>query len=204
MFTGLVAMTGALIAVRSTSAVGARLSIRAGFDDGPLALGESIAVNGACLTVDAIGAGGFEADASAETLARTTLGGLVAGSPVHLERALRAADRMGGHMVTGHVDGVGALAERRALGDAVCMAFRVPGELAKFVATKGSIAVDGVSLTVNAVDGDRFEVVIIPHTLSKTALGALAPGDRVNLEVDLVARYVARLLSVDRFSQGQS
>jgi riboflavin synthase len=204
MFTGLVAMTGTLTAVRSRSEVGARLSIRARFEDGPLALGESIAVHGACLTVDALVTDGFEADASAETLARTTLGALVADSPVHLERALRAADRMGGHLVTGHVDGVGALVERRDLGDAVWMAFRAPGELAKFIATKGSIAVDGVSLTVNAVDGERFEVAIIPHTLDKTTLGMLAPGERVNLEVDLIARYVARLLSVERFSQEQT
>lgn len=206
MFTGLVAKAGTLAAVRragdtnDTRDLGARLEIRARFEDGPLALGESIAVNGACLTVDAIApdGGGFEVDASAETLARTTLGALEVGSPVHLERALRAADRMGGHIVTGHVDGVGTLAERRPVGDAVWMSFRVPSELAKFIAEKGSIAVDGVSLTVNAVLGDRFEVTIIPHTLEKTTFGAIAPGSRVNLEVDLIARYVARFLSADR------
>ncbi len=206
MFTGLVAKAGTLATVRragdtnDTRNLGARLEIRARFEDGPLALGESIAVNGACLTVDAIApdGDGFEVDASAETLARTTLGALEVGSPVHLERALRAADRMGGHIVTGHVDGVGTLAERRAVGDAVWMAFRVPSELAKFIAEKGSIAVDGVSLTVNAVLGDRFEVTIIPHTLEKTTFGAIAPGSRVNLEVDLIARYVARFLSADR------
>jgi riboflavin synthase len=206
MFTGLVAIAGTLAAVRhagdasATRDLGARLEIRARFEDGPLALGESIAVNGACLTVDAIApdGGGFEVDASAETLARTTLGALEVGSPVHLERALRAADRLGGHIVTGHVDGVGTLAERRAVGDAVWMAFRVPSELAKFIAEKGSIAVDGVSLTVNAVEGDRFEVTIIPHTLEKTTFGAIAPGQRVNLEVDVIARYVARFLSADR------
>jgi riboflavin synthase len=148
--------------------------------------------------VDALSPEGFEADASAETLARTTLGTLRPASPVHLERALRAADRMGGHLVTGHVDGVGELADRRDVGDAVWMAFRVPAELAKFIAEKGSIAVDGVSLTVNGVAGDRFEVAIIPHTLQKTTFGALTPGSRVNLEVDLIARYVARLLSTDR------
>ena len=218
MFTGLVATVGTLAALRRTAedgpeggvevsgkrVLGARLTIRAPFEDGPLALGESIAVNGACLTVDAVSRDGseFEADASAETLARTTLGALRVGSPLHLERALRAADRMGGHLVTGHVDGIGTLADRRAVGDAVWMAFRVPGELAKFIAEKGSIAVDGVSLTVNAVEGDRFEVTIIPHTLSHTTFGALAPADRVNLEVDLIARYVARLLSTERPAQG--
>jgi riboflavin synthase len=200
MFTGLVAKTGTLAAMHTPSgeSLGARLSIRARFDDGPLVLGESVSVSGACLTVDALSPEGFEADASAETLARTTLGGLRPGSPVHLERALRAADRMGGHLVTGHVDGVGALVDRRDVGDAVWMAFRVPVELTKFIAEKGSIAVDGVSLTVNAVAGDRFEVAIIPHTLQKTTFGALTPGGRVNLEVDLIARYVARLLSTDR------
>jgi riboflavin synthase len=201
MFTGLVAVTGTVASVRAKTGgagpAGARLALRARFDDGPLALGESIAVNGACLSVDAISADGgeFEIDATSETLARTTLGGLEAGSRVHLERALRAADRLGGHLMTGHVDGVGALIERRDDGDAVWMAFRVPAGLSKFIAEKGSVAVDGVSLTVNAAGDDRFEVTLIPHTIGKTTLGALAPGGRVNLEVDLIARYVARLLS---------
>ncbi|HEX4445085.1 MAG TPA: riboflavin synthase [Polyangiaceae bacterium] len=199
MFTGLVAVTGSVAAVQpKAGGIGARMTLRAPFDlpgEGPLVLGESIAVNGACLSVDAILPDGFAIDATSETLSRTTLGGLVAGSPVHLERALRAADRLGGHLMTGHVDGVGTLIERRPVGDAVWMAFRVPAELSKFIAEKGSIAVDGVSLTVNAAHTDSFEVTLIPHTLGKTALGALAPGGRVNLEVDLIARYVARLLS---------
>jgi riboflavin synthase len=204
MFTGLVAVTGTVASVQpKAGGVGARIALRARFDDGPLALGESIAVNGACLSLDAILDGGaaFEIDATAETLARTTLGGLAAGSPVHLERALRAADRLGGHLMTGHVDGVGTLAARRDVGDAVWMAFNGPPELSKFIAEKGSIAVDGVSLTVNAVSAASvgssalFEITLIPHTLGKTTLGALVPGGRVNLEVDLVARYVARLLS---------
>jgi|SRR5580704_820790 riboflavin synthase len=195
MFTGLVTATGTL-AARHARGPGARLALTARFDDGPLALGESIAVNGACLTVDAITGDGFEVDASAETLARTTLGRLKTGSTVHLERALRAADRMGGHIVTGHVDGLGSLLERRPVGDSLALTFRVPGELASFVAEKGSIAVEGVSLTVNAVGADRFDVTIIPHTLEKTHLGALRQGDPVNLEVDLIARYVGRLLAV--------
>jgi riboflavin synthase len=196
MFTGLVAITGSVASVQPKSGgIGARMAVRAAFDDGPLVLGESIAVHGACLSVDAILPDGFEIDATSETLARTTLGSLAAGSPVHLERALRAADRLGGHLMTGHVDGVGTLVERRPAGDAVWMSFRVPGELAKFIAEKGSIAVDGVSLTVNAARGDTFEITLIPHTLEKTALGRLAVGGRVNLEVDLIARYVARWLS---------
>jgi riboflavin synthase len=203
MFTGLVEATGTIEA-RTARGPGARLAIRAerlGEPD-PLALGESIAVDGVCLTVDAILPGGFEVDASGETLARTTLGGLAPGSRVHLERAMRPTDRLGGHIVTGHVDAVGSLVERRAegpadagdaSGESLWMSFLLPAELARFVAEKGSIAVDGVSLTVNAVPPGRFEVTIIPHTSRKTKLGSLAIGERVNLEVDLVARYVARL-----------
>ena len=194
MFTGLVAATGVL-ASRSPRGPGARLSVRARFDDGALALGESIAVDGVCVSVAAASADGFEADASAETLARTTLGTLAVGAPVHLERALRAGDRMGGHLVTGHVDGVGQVVDRRAVGEALWMAVRLPSILASFVAEKGSIAVDGVSLTVNGVEGDRFEVTLIPVTLEKTKLGALGPGASVNLEVDLVARYVSRWMA---------
>ncbi len=199
MFTGLVTGGGEL-AAREARGPGARLSVRVAgaaalLNVGrPLELGESIAVNGCCLTVADIVAGGFEADASAETLARTTLGALAVGSPVNLERALRAGDAMGGHLVTGHVDGVGSLAARRAVGESVAMTFAMPVALARFVAEKGSIAVDGVSLTVNGVAGDRFEVTIIPHTLQATNLGALPVAAAVNLEVDLVARYVARLV----------
>jgi riboflavin synthase len=194
MFTGLVATTGTL-AARSPRGPAARLTIEARFDDGALDLGESIAVDGTCLSVVAILPGAFDVDASPETLARTTLGRLEPGSRVHLERAMRASDRMGGHLVTGHVDGIGTVIERRADGDCLEMAFRAPAELARFVAEKGSISVDGVSLTVNGVRGDRFEVMLIPQTIEKTKLGSLAPGEPVNLEVDLVARYVARLLS---------
>ena len=212
MFTGLVAATGVL-AAREPRGPGARLSLSAAFDDGPFTLGESIAVDGVCLSVDALTTTGFEADASAETLARTTLGGLSPGAVLHLERSLRAGSLIGGHLVTGHVDGVGALVSRAPVGEAVAMVFRVPPELARYVAEKGSIAVDGVSLTVNAVDSrarsaahatnettaaNTFDVMIIPHTPAKTKLGALRPGDPVNLEVDLVARYVARLMSAER------
>lgn len=195
MFTGLVAAKGVLAAYDARGP-GARLVVAHRFDDGPLALGESIAVDGVCLSVDVISPGdaGFEADASAETLARTTLGTLNAGASVHLERSLRAGDRLGGHLVSGHVDGVGALVERRSLGESEWMSFRLPAELRRYVAEKGSIAVDGVSLTVNGTDGDCFHVVIIPHTLEKTKLGGLAPGAPVNVEVDPIARYVARLM----------
>jgi len=196
MFTGIVTAVGTL-GGRAPRGPGARLDIRARFDDGPLELGESIAVDGACLSVDAIGSDGFEVDASGETLARTTLGQLRPGARVHLERALRVGDRLGGHFVSGHVDGLGRLVERRPLGEAVWMALRIPRELARFVAEKGSITIDGVSLTVNAVTGDLFEIVLIPHTLAKTKLGALQADDPVNVEVDLMARYAARLSSTE-------
>jgi len=194
MFTGLVAATGVLGA-RGARGPGARLSLDADLDGGPLALGESIAVDGCCLSVAEFGPGGFEVDASAETLARTTLGRMAPGKVVNLERALRAGDRIGGHLATGHVDGVGELVVRNSLGEAVAMTFALPPGLARFVAEKGSIAVNGVSLTVNSVSSaGRFEVVLIPITLEKTNLSSLAPGDPVNLEVDLIARYVARLM----------
>jgi riboflavin synthase len=199
MFTGLVAATGVVVG-RSARGPGARLTFRAQLDGGPLALGESIAIDGCCLSVAAILHDGFEADASAETLARTTFGHLAAGRAVNLERALRAGDRMGGHLVTGHVDGVGELVDRRPVGEAVAMTFGAPPSLARFIAEKGSIAVAGVSLTVNAVGAHaaaaagRFDVTLIPITLAATNLGGLVPGDRVNLEVDLIARYVARLM----------
>jgi riboflavin synthase len=195
MFTGLVAATGVLGA-RSARGPGARLWLQADLDGGPLVLGESIAVDGCCLSVAEHRPGGFEVDASAETLARTTLGRIEPGTVVNLERALRAGDRIGGHLATGHVDGVGELVARRPLGEAVAMTFALPSSLARFVAEKGSIAVNGVSLTVNSVRSadHHFEVVLIPITLEKTNLSSLAPGDAVNLEVDLIARYVARLM----------
>jgi riboflavin synthase len=193
MFTGLVTATGAL-ASREARGPGARLSIRASLDQGPATLGESIAVDGCCLSVAAVSAAGFDADVSIETLARTTLSGLRVGAVVNLERALRAADRLGGHLVTGHVDGVGELVDRHPAGEAITMTFRTPPELARFIAEKGSVAVNGVSLTVNAVVGNRFDVTLIPVTLAATNLALLAPGDTVNLEVDLIARYVARLM----------
>jgi riboflavin synthase len=164
---------------------------------GPLELGESIAVDGVCLTVASRADEGFACDASSETLARTTLGRMPPGSPVNLERALPLGGRMGGHIVTGHVDAVGSVAARTTVGDAVEMRFSFPNELARFIAEKGSIAVSGVSLTVNRVDGGTFEVMLIPHTLAKTSLDALRVGAEVNLEVDVLARYVGRILECE-------
>jgi riboflavin synthase len=199
MFTGLVQTKGTLVR-RTQDGEDARLVIRGTLPGEALALGESIAVDGVCLTVDKITADGFEVDASSETLAKTTLGALAANGTVNLERALAVGDRLGGHLVSGHVDGVGSVVarERESGGASLKVTFEAPRELARFIAQKGSICVSGVSLTVNGVTGDRFDVMLIPHTQEKTTFDALAVGTRVNLEVDVLARYVARMLDVER------
>lgn len=194
MFTGLVQGIGRL-ASREARGGDARLRIEAGtlpFQD--IEAGESIAVNGACLTVVAFDDRGFEADASNETLSLTTLGRLPVGRGVNLERALRAGDRLGGHLVSGHVDGTATVSSVVDDGRAQRWRFTAPRALMRYVAPKGSITIDGTSLTVNAVDGDAFEVALVPHTLAHTTFGSTRPGDPVNLEVDQVARYVERLL----------
>lgn len=200
MFTGLIAGVGRL-AAREGRGGDARLRIDVGglpFDD--VQLGESIAVNGCCLTVVAFDASSFAVDASSETLALTTLGRLAVGAPLNLERAMRPADRLGGHLVSGHVDGIGIAAKRWDDARAERWRFEAPMALLRYVAHKGSVCVDGVSLTVNAVDdmssgSGGFEVALIPHTVAHTAFHALRVGDAVNLEVDLLARYVERLLA---------
>ncbi|TYT22990.1 riboflavin synthase [Luteimonas viscosa] len=194
MFTGLIEGLGQL-ATRETRGGDARLRIAVGslpFEGA--AVGESIAVNGVCLTVVSFDTTHFAVDASNETLALTTLGRLAQGQVVNLERAMRPDGRLGGHLVSGHVDGVGAVAAIEDDARAQRWRFEAPPALMKYVAQKGSICVDGVSLTVNAVDADGFEVALIPHTLAHTAFGRTGVGDPVNLEVDLVARYVERLL----------
>jgi riboflavin synthase len=193
MFTGIVETTGVL-ATRAARGEGARLSVTTAM--GPFVVGESIAVHGVCLTVQTVTSEGFECDATVETLACTTLGSIPVGGRVHLERSLAVGDRLGGHIVSGHVDGKLRLRTRRALSEAVELVFEVEDpSLAKFIAPKGSVAINGVSLTVNGVAGVQFDVVIIPHTLVATTLGELAPGQEANLEVDLLARYVERLLT---------
>jgi riboflavin synthase len=192
MFTGIVQQCGVVDSVEHGGG-GARLRIRC--ELGELELGESIAVDGVCLTVARHRpGGGFEADASQETRERTTLGERRGGDRVHLERALRVQDRLGGHVVTGHVDGVGWLVRREPLGEAQRVVFEIPGPLAGFVAPKGSVAVQGVSLTVNEVSGRQFAVVLVPHTLRETTFGTHPSGGRVNVEADVLAKYVARLL----------
>ena len=195
MFTGLVAGVGRL-AAREARGGDARLRIDAGtlpFEQ--VQLGESIAVNGCCLTVVAFDAHSFAVDASNETLALTTLGNLAIDAPVNLERAMLPTDRLGGHLVSGHVDGLATATQRWDDARAVRWRFEPPMALLRYVAHKGSVCVDGVSLTVNAVDDQGFEVALIPHTVEHTTFHALREGDAVNLEVDLLARYVERLLA---------
>jgi riboflavin synthase len=204
MFTGLVQGVGRL-AARDARGGDARLRIETrSLPFADAAMGESIAVNGVCLTVVAFDAAGFDADASNETLALTTLGMLPVGASLNLERALRADDRLGGHLVSGHVDGVGRVLAIEPDARAQRWRFAVPPALSRYIAQKGSICVDGVSLTVNAVDDVGFEVALIPHTVAHTAFATTAVGDAVNLEADLIARYVERLLVAPTLSTGSS
>jgi len=193
VFSGMIAALGE-VARLQRAAGGATLHIRCTFPGEALADGESIAVNGACLTVATPVDGGFIADLSAETLRRTTLGSLSVRAKVNLERALRLGDRLGGHLVLGHVDATARILELRREGGFQVMRVELPGSLAQEVAEKGSVAVDGVSLTVAGVHGGWFEVALIPTTLSSTTLGDRRVGDRVNLETDVLAKYVRRAL----------
>ena len=202
MFTGIIEGVGRLAGI-DTRGGDARLSIEAGslpFDE--VRLGESIAVNGVCLTVVAFNAKYFEADVSNETLSLTTLGGLAPGVLLNLERAMRPTDRLGGHLVSGHVDGVGRVLGIVPDARAQRWRFAAPQPLLRYIAKKGSICVDGVSLTVNEVDEEGFEVALIPHTVAHTAFARTAIGDAVNLEIDLVARYVERLLGTNSTGAG--
>ncbi|HEY5719159.1 MAG TPA: riboflavin synthase [Gammaproteobacteria bacterium] len=194
MFTGIIQAVGR-IAQRVPQGGDLRLRVDAGgLDLGAVALGDSIATNGVCLTVTAKDAAGYWADVSAESVACSTLGALRVGDPVNLELALTPSTRLGGHLVSGHVDGVGEVVARRPSGRSTWFRLRAPDALARYIAAKGSICIDGISLTVNAVDGAEFELNVVPHTLAGTTLGDCRPGRRVNLEIDLVARYLERLL----------
>ncbi len=194
MFTGIVQAVGRVAGIEPHAT-----DLRLSFDAADLeldgtGLGDSIAVVGCCLTVVALAEKQFSADVSAETLALTTLGDLEAGSAVNLELPLRLSDRLGGHLVSGHVDGVGTVVDIREEGRSQVWVFDSPAALARYIAAKGSITVDGTSLTVNRVEGSRFEVNLIPHTITHTSFAERGTGDRVNLEVDLIARHVERLL----------
>ncbi|UCH54092.1 MAG: riboflavin synthase [Pseudomonadota bacterium] len=201
MFTGIIEAVGKLVALERYG-VDARLR----FDTGKLDMtdvrqGDSIAVSGVCLTAVALGDGSFTADVSAETLGRTTLGSIGIGAGVNLERALTPTTRLGGHFVSGHIDGIGELLSQTADGRSQRMRFRVPTELARYVAGKGSICIEGVSLTVNEVAGATFSVNVVPHTLAATTLGSMRPGQRVNVEVDMLARYLERLMLGERAAE---
>ena len=195
MFTGIVEGTGTVAALAAAAdASGARLEVDAPWLVGQLAVGESVAVNGCCLTVAEPTPGGFAADLVAETLRRTALGGLGAGARVNLERPLPLDGRLGGHLVQGHVDGVATVLARTPVGDGEEVRIELPTDLERYVVEKGSIAVDGVSLTVAGVGPGWFAVALVPHTLEVTTLGERRPGDPVQLEVDIVAKYVERLV----------
>lgn len=193
MFTGLIEDLGTLRQWRRESNK-VQLTVATRIPMAELVLGESIAVNGICLTVVAFGGGTFTADVSPESLACTTLGELGPGDPVNLERALRLGDRLGGHLVSGHVDGVAVLLEKSQDGNAVRLRFRMAAELNRLVVEKGSITIDGISLTVNQVSEETFSLAIIPQTLAATNLHHRQPGSRVNIETDIIGKYVARLL----------
>jgi riboflavin synthase len=195
MFTGIVQGMGSVRAIEPRGG-----DVTLVFDTGNVSLagielGGSIAVNGVCLTATQFDASSFRADVSRETLTLTTLGECTVGAPVNIEKALLAGQALGGHYVTGHVDGIGQLVSRHDDARSVRMEFQVPAELARYVARKGSICIDGVSLTVNGAQGDRFDVNLVPHTLQVTTLGRLQPGNHVNLEVDIIARYVERMMN---------
>jgi riboflavin synthase len=198
MFTGIVEDIGTVAGIKrrgKESSIAFRVKK---IGAGEIAKGESIAVNGACLTVTSVEGDTFTVDASRETLSRTSLGKLKAGSIVNLERSLRAGDRMGGHIVSGHVDGVGKVKSKKKRGGSVEFRFTAPGRIMKYVIEKGSVAIDGVSLTVNSVEGGEFTVNIIPYTLAETTFGTLRTGSTVNIECDMIGKYVEKLMSAKR------
>ncbi len=197
MFTGIVSDVGTVVERTPRNDV-TRFSIDSAYDPDGIALGASISCAGVCLTVVAVKAGGrgaiFDVDAAPETLAVTAVQGWRPGTRVNLERSLRVGDELGGHLVAGHVDGLAAITGREELGDTTRFTFEVPHALARYIAPKGSVSLDGTSLTVNGVSGDAFDCLLIPHTLKVTTWGERQVGDRVHIEIDTIARYVARLL----------
>ena len=195
MFTGIIEGLGTIAAMRS-AAEGKRIALTADFDLEGAKIGDSIAVNGACLTVVILQGRRFEADVSPETLQRTAFSRSLVGDRVNLERALRFSDRLDGHLVSGHIDGMGFLRGRQSQGNAVVVTIEAPRPLIRYIIEKGSVAVDGISLTVNRVESDRFQISIIPHTAKLTTIGFKNIGDPVNIETDLIGKYVERFLSI--------
>jgi riboflavin synthase len=197
MFTGIIETVGK---IRELTAQGGDLRVvvgSGGLDMSAVALGDSIAVNGVCLTAVAFDSNSFTADVSSETVACTTVANFTVGTPVNLEMAMLPTTRLGGHLVSGHVDGVGEIKRRWSDGRSERFRIQAPDSLAKYIAAKGSVCVDGISLTVNAVEGNEFELNIVPHTLGATTMGGYQAGQAVNLEVDIIARYLERLLTGD-------
>jgi riboflavin synthase len=193
MFTGIVEEMGVIKSLQKSRA-GTTLTILASTVMDDLAVGASVSVSGACLTVVSVGEREFAVEISAETLAVTTLGQLAAGTPVNLERAMRVHERIGGHLVAGHVDGVGSIRKRTQEGNAIVLTIEAPKEVLRYCVHKGSIALDGISMTLNEVSDRTFSVTVIPHTAKATTLGLKKPGETVNLEADLIGKYVERLL----------
>jgi len=191
MFTGIITDIGTITALEQEGDLRAR--IQTGYDTGRIDMGASIASDGVCLTVVDLGPDWYEVQVSAESVGKTNLGAWAVGKRLNLERALRVGDELGGHIVSGHVDGVAEVVEMRDEGDSTRVTLRAPSDLARFIAPKGSVALNGTSLTVNEVEGDTFGINFIPHTKSVTTWGDVAVGDMVNLEIDTLARYVARL-----------
>lgn len=194
MFTGLITDQGEIAVIQDANG-GSRMEIRTQYDTSVIDVGASIACNGCCLTAVELSRDSFVVEVSKETLSRTTLGNWQAGRIINLEQSIKLGDEMGGHLVSGHVDCTAEVISRERDGESYRFLFRLPPEFARFIAAKGSVAVDGVSLTVNEVGADQFGVNIIPHTCAVTGFGALKPGDIVNIEIDMLARYVARLLN---------
>ena len=195
MFTGIVTDLGKIRAIEKHGDT--RIEIETSYDTDDIDIGASIACSGPCLTVVEKGRGWFAIEASAETLDKTALGDWAVGTTVNLERAMRIGDELGGHIVSGHVDAVASIVEMRPEGDSVRFTFEAPQAFAKYIAPKGSVCLDGVSLTVNEVQGNRFGVNIISHTQGETTFGSRQVGDRINMEIDTIARYVARILGKD-------
>lgn len=198
MFTGIIEATGSIEAISVTQNDAVVTINSAKLDLSDVKLGDSIATNGVCLTVTRLGNQSFSADVSGETLKRTTFGSNKAKTPVNLEKAMLPTTRFGGHMVSGHVDGVGSVVEKKQVGKAWEFWLSAPKEICKYIAEKGSITVDGISLTVNAVKGQQFKLTIVPHTSGETTIDRFKVGTKVNLEVDVIARYVERLVSADK------
>lgn len=196
MFTGIIETIGTITGIR-TAGAGSRMEIQAGIDLSSTKIGDSIAVNGACLTAVALSGARFSVDVSPETLTLSTLGNAKPGTRVNLERAMRLTDRLDGHLVSGHIDGQGEVKFIRNLGNILVIGFTVDKPLTRYMIRKGSVAVDGISLTINACSDDGFEVTIIPHTAAITTLGLRKPGDRVNIETDIIGKYVEKFVTGD-------